>query len=234
MTQEQLNLNWDTYSDHLKEIMQTLMETNRSADVTLVCEDKAKFKAHKFVLTACSPVFQSIIDDLPWKEESVIYLKGVPALEMQSILQFMYLGQTSFFQDRVTEFLNVARSLEIKEIGKVDFDEGVNVKNENVKYFQSCSGSEENLSNFTEKSKKTETSITSYRNESGLYQCDKCEKQFSVRRNMYRHIRSTHEGINYPCNICNQLFTSKFNVDRHIKTYHEKSNSSQSDILVQI
>ena len=35
MTQEQLNLNWDTYSDHLKEIMQTLMETNRSADVTL-------------------------------------------------------------------------------------------------------------------------------------------------------------------------------------------------------
>ena len=202
------------------------METNRSADVTLVCEEKTKFKAHKFVLTACSPVFQSIIDDLPWKEESVIYLKGVPALEMQSILQFMYLGQTSFFQDRVTEFLNVARSLEIKEIGKVDFNEDVKIKKE--------IGSEENVSNFTEKNEKTDTRITSCRNESGLYQCDKCEKQFSVRRNMYRHIRSTHEGINYPCNICNQLFTSKFNVDRHIKTYHEKSNSSQSDILVQI
>ena len=234
MATEQFNLNWHTYADHLKDLMQCLLESSKSSDVTLVCDDKIKFKAHKFVLIACSPVFQSIIDDLPNKDDSVIYLRGVLSQEMKSILQFMYLGQATFYQDRMNEFISVARSLEIKEIGKVDFDEGVNVKNENVKYFQSCSGSEENLSNFTEKSKKTETSITSYRNESGLYQCDKCEKQFSVRRNMYRHIRSTHEGINYPCNICNQLFTSKFNVDRHIKTYHEKSNSSQSDILVQI
>merc|ERR1711951_284177 len=88
------------------------------------------------------------------------------------------------------------------------------------KYIQTNSGSEE--SNFTETNEKAEACITSYSNESGLYKCNKCEKQFSVRSNMKRHIRSTHEGINYPCNICNQAFTSKFNVDRHIKTSHEE------------
>merc|ERR1712035_134678 len=115
---EQFNLNWHTYSDHLKELMETLMNTNKSADVTLVCNDKTKFKAHKFILSACSPVFQSIIDDLPHKGDSFIYLRGVEPQEMKSILQFMYLGQATFYHDRMNEFLNVAKSLEIKEISK--------------------------------------------------------------------------------------------------------------------
>ena len=51
---EQLNLNWHTYSEHLKEMMVNLLYSNKSSDVTLVCNDKTKFKAHKFVLRACS------------------------------------------------------------------------------------------------------------------------------------------------------------------------------------
>ena len=95
MSLEQFNLSWHTYLNHLKEMMQTLMETKKSTDVTLVCDDKVKFKAHKFVLSACSPVFQSIIDDLPENENSFIYLRGVRSQEMNSILQFMYLGQAT-------------------------------------------------------------------------------------------------------------------------------------------
>merc|ERR1719228_2805114 len=123
MTQEQFNLNWHTYSDHLKEMMLKLMESNETADVTLVCEDKTKFKAHKLVLISCSPVFQSIINDLPKIGNSVIYLRGVLAHEMKSILQFMYFGQATFYHDRMNEFLNVAKSLEIKELSKyIDSD----------------------------------------------------------------------------------------------------------------
>merc|ERR1712243_203718 len=122
LTMEQLNLNWHTFNDHLKEMMQNLMQSTESTDVTLVCEDKTKFKAHKFVLNACSSVFQSIINDLPQKDP-VIYLRGVLATEMKSILQFMYLGQATFYQDRMNDFLTVSRSLEIREINKdVDHD----------------------------------------------------------------------------------------------------------------
>merc|ERR1712126_698467 len=124
MSQEQFNLNWHTYNDHLKEMMQNLMKSNETADVTLMCEDKIQFKAHKFVLNSCSPIFQTIINDLPRKENPVIFLRGVFAQEMKSILQFMYLGQATFYQERMNEFLNVAKSLEIKEISKdVDCDD---------------------------------------------------------------------------------------------------------------
>ena len=112
---EKFNLNWHTYNDHLKEMMQNLMQSHESSDVTLVCEDKTKFKAHQFVLNACSPVFKLKLDELPQKDP-VIYLGGILTPEMESILQFMYLGQATFFQDRMNEFLNVAKSLEIKEI----------------------------------------------------------------------------------------------------------------------
>merc|ERR1719342_1954702 len=103
-------------------MMENLFLSNESTDITLICEDKTRFKAHKFVLNACSPVFRAIINELPQKDP-LIYLRGVLALEMKSILQFMYLGRATFYQERMNDFLNVARSLEIKEISKdVDHD----------------------------------------------------------------------------------------------------------------
>ena len=65
MSQEVYDLNWHTYSDHLQELMKHLMQSNESADVTLVCDDKTKFKAHKFVLNACN-VDQLLKDEKEW------------------------------------------------------------------------------------------------------------------------------------------------------------------------
>ena len=61
---EKHNLNWHTYSDHLREMLHEMMKSNELTDVTLVCDDKKQFKAHKIVLSACSSVFKSIINDL--------------------------------------------------------------------------------------------------------------------------------------------------------------------------
>ena len=42
--------------------------------------------------------------------------------QSHEILQFMYLGEATFYQDRINEFLNVARSLDIKEISKENLE----------------------------------------------------------------------------------------------------------------
>jgi len=118
MMQGQIEMNWDSYSDHLKEMMHNLMNSNETADVTIVCDDKSKFKVHKFVLIASSSVFQSIIKDLSKNGDSVIYLRGVLAEDMKSILQFLYLGQATLHEERMNEFLSVAASLEIKDLYK--------------------------------------------------------------------------------------------------------------------
>merc|ERR1712189_130856 len=52
---------------------------------------------------------------------------------MKSILQFMDLGQATFYQDRMNEFLEVAKTLEIKEIGKdVDYNADVEQENDDI------------------------------------------------------------------------------------------------------
>ena len=69
-----------------------LYEEEKHFDVTLVCDDQTQFKAHKIVLSACSPVFKKIIDNNP-SQHPLIYLRGIQSYEMESILQFMYLGE---------------------------------------------------------------------------------------------------------------------------------------------
>ena len=231
MSLEQFNLNWHAYSDYLKEMMENLLNSNKFADVTLVCNDKNKFKAHKFVLSAFSPVFQSIIDDLPYKEDSFIYLRGVEPQEMKSILQFMYLGQATLYQERMNEFLNVAKSLEIKEISKdvecddvdkqrgQENDENYQLTNEidiNDKFSPN-----ESSTNDLEDMGKTQSKVKGYKDEAGPYQCGKCEKTFSTYPSIFRHNRSVHEGLRFPCNKCDQTYTQKGHLQTHIKSVHD-------------
>ena len=125
MDQEKYNLNWINYSDHLREMLHKMRKTNSLSDVTLVCDDKIQFKAHKIVLSACSPVFKNMINELP-ENSLVIYLRGIQHIEMESILEFMYLGVATLYQERMNEFLKVAQNLEIKEICKdVKFNEEI-------------------------------------------------------------------------------------------------------------
>merc|ERR1719414_1803001 len=98
-------------------MLNEMMTSNELTDVTLVSEDKKTFKAHKVVLSACSSVFKSIISDT-FLSSPIIYLRGIQSFEIESILQFIYVGEATFYQERMNEFLNVARSLEIKEISK--------------------------------------------------------------------------------------------------------------------
>ena len=115
MHQEKYNLKWHTYSDHLRSMMKELMMNEDFSDVTLVTDDKKHIKANINILSSCSPVFKDILK----KEKNVnpiMYLRGVQYFEMESIMQFIYLGEATFYEERMDEFLAVAKSLEIKEL----------------------------------------------------------------------------------------------------------------------
>ncbi len=115
MHQEKYSLIWQTYLDHLKNMMKELMMNEDYSDVTLVTEDKKYIKANVNILSACSPVFKEIFKR-DKKSITMMYLRGIQFSEIESILQFIYLGEATFYEERMDEFLAVAKSLEIKEL----------------------------------------------------------------------------------------------------------------------
>ena len=93
-----------------------MMTSEEFADVTLVTDDMKQLRAHRNILSACSPVFKSILQIDNNSPNSVIYMRGVQSSEIESIMQFIYLGETSFHGERTNEFLLVSKSLEILEL----------------------------------------------------------------------------------------------------------------------
>lgn len=73
------------------------------------------------VLSACSPYFQALFVNHPEKHPIVI-LKDITYADMKSLLDFMYRGEVSVDQDRLTAFLRVAESLRIKGLTEVNDD----------------------------------------------------------------------------------------------------------------
>ena len=66
-----------------------------------------------------------------------------------------------------------------------------------------------------------------------VFSCDHCEKAFTRRNNLLRHIRMDHEFIYFEkyfcqkesklsCNHCDKSFTLRSNLNRHIRTVHQK------------
>ena len=115
MHQEKCSLTWHTYSDHLRSMMKDLMTADDFADVTLVTDDKQHMKVHKNILSSCSPVFKEILQK-DKNSNPIIFLRGINFSEIESIMQYIYLGEATFYVERINEFLAVAKSLEIKEL----------------------------------------------------------------------------------------------------------------------
>ena len=87
-------------------------------------------RAHKVVLSACSPYFQKIFTDNPGKHP-IIVLKDVRCWEMQCILDFMYKGETSVPEPQLTSLIKAAESLKVRGLTSNDqLPPGVSISSE--------------------------------------------------------------------------------------------------------
>ena len=236
MSLEKGQIYWHAYDDHLKEMVQEMMTLDRLKDVTLVCDDKIQFMAHKIVLSACSSVFKSIIYDLP-TNNSVIYLRGIEHQEMESILQFMYLGVATSNEARLDKFLAVAKNLEIKGVSQnvefadsgIDDEEHVDLEppknSDDRKQDDDCNY--EIKRELEELQSKVSLDGNGYLINSNLQNlkennfCKYCQSQFSQPSALKRHIKGIHEGVKFECHQCHRTYTQKYMLKEHIEAVHE-------------
>ena len=108
-----------SYQDLITFSLRELYDTKKFSDVTLVTEDQKVIKAHKFILSANSDIFKTILENKEIDTASV-FLRGVSSTTLLPIVEFCYTGRVDVDQDCVAEFIETAADLKISEFLKAD------------------------------------------------------------------------------------------------------------------
>ena len=126
--QQQFCLRWNDFQTNMVSSFKHLRDEKSFTDVTLACDGQT-CKAHKMVLSACSPyfkvkkfffsleffnhlnsvqlIFQALLEENPAKHP-IIILKDVPFQHLTAILEFVYAGEVNVAQDQLPAFLKTA------------------------------------------------------------------------------------------------------------------------------
>ena len=207
-------------------MMKELLMNEDFADVTLVTEDRKQIKANISILSTSSPVFKDILKK-DKNSSQIIYLRGIQHSEMESILQFIYLGQATFYEERMNEVLAVAKSLEIKQLCNAESDSIDELKDEPCDPLKSTENFEEQtfvsdqMKVQAPKERQRKAASVNGRYEGVKYTCDQCEYQGNRRDSLTIHIQSKHEGVKYACDQCDYRAAKPSNLTAHIRSQHE-------------
>jgi len=99
----QYSLTWELFSQNFKGLLQNTSFQNfdlpepfddQYRDVTLVSNDYVSFKANKLVLSACSPILKTLLEENQNQSGSqCLVLAGLNHQDLESILNFVYHGE---------------------------------------------------------------------------------------------------------------------------------------------
>ncbi|XP_058176650.1 longitudinals lacking protein, isoforms H/M/V [Anopheles ziemanni] len=112
MTPQQFSLRWNNYSTYIAGAFDSLRYEEDFVDVTLCCEGR-KIRAHKILLSACSPYFKEVFKENPCQHPVIIF-KNVRYTDLMSLVEFMYQGEVSVAQEQLPSFLHTAELLSIR------------------------------------------------------------------------------------------------------------------------
>ena len=91
---EKICLLWNDFKDNVQSAFGRLREDKGFADVTLACEDGEQMEAHKVILAASSPFFESILQRNK-HPHPLIYFRGFKTENLRAILDFLYFGEAN-------------------------------------------------------------------------------------------------------------------------------------------
>ncbi|CAH2103412.1 unnamed protein product [Euphydryas editha] len=120
---QQFCLRWNNYQTNLANCFDQLLQTESFVDVTLACEGQS-LKAHKVVLSACSPYFQTLFMDNPCRHP-IIIMRDIKYCDLKAVVDFMYRGEINVSQDQITALLKVAEMLKIRGLTDVSGEHAV-------------------------------------------------------------------------------------------------------------
>ncbi|KAL5282599.1 mod(mdg4) family protein [Megaselia abdita] len=110
---EQFSLCWNNFNTNLSAGFHESLCRGDLVDVTLAAEGQF-VKAHRLVLSVCSPYFRKMFTTMPANQHAFVFLKDVSHSALKDLIQFMYCGEVNVKQDALPAFISTAEALQIK------------------------------------------------------------------------------------------------------------------------
>ena len=102
----------NNFQTKLSEGYKNVRNSGNFCYVTLVNEDKIKVDAHKAILASASAVFRSILKGVI-HSNPVIYMRGIQARQLNSVMELIYFGDTKVSQDECEGVLKLLEEFQI-------------------------------------------------------------------------------------------------------------------------
>ncbi|XP_046965658.1 broad-complex core protein isoform X1 [Vanessa cardui] len=115
-------LRWNNYQSSITSAFENLRDDEDFVDVTLACDGKS-LKAHRVVLSACSPYFRELLKSTPCKHP-VIVLQDVAFPDLHALVEFIYHGEVNVHQRSLSSFLKTAEVLRVSGLTQNDDAQG--------------------------------------------------------------------------------------------------------------
>ncbi|XP_032517191.2 broad-complex core protein isoform X1 [Danaus plexippus] len=115
-------LRWNNYQSSITSAFENLRDDEDFVDVTLACDGKS-LKAHRVVLSACSPYFRELLKSTPCKHP-VIVLQDVAFTDLHALVEFIYHGEVNVHQRSLSSFLKTAEVLRVSGLTQNDDAQG--------------------------------------------------------------------------------------------------------------
>merc|ERR1712179_316106 len=219
------NICWDKFKASTNEAFKNLIMDTDFTDVTLACEDGKQIKAHKVILSACSPFFNDILIQNP-HTHPLIYLKGINYSCLRYLMNFIYLGETEVKQADLDRFISSSKDLKIERLT------GLENEQHTKKDYLSSIEEEPALMKKEEKSEnqndikekhdinvQNAESILSMEGDDVLW--ESCPDDIVTKLEMEdSRTMDKKEGL-YPCNNCEYIAKYNHHLRRHQMSKHE-------------
>ena len=132
-SKDKLCLRLNDFETNIRESFIALRKEENCFDVTLASDDGQHIEAHQIILAAGSTFFSKIFNKTQ-HHKPYIYMRGIEGLDLESIISFLYNGETYVEEESLDRFLGLAEELQVKGLQ-------VKLTQENVK----CVNQESNI-----------------------------------------------------------------------------------------
>ncbi|KAL7641005.1 UNVERIFIED_CONTAM: hypothetical protein RMT77_008142 [Armadillidium vulgare] len=113
-----LSLKWNNHRSSFIHMLSSLRKKDTYCDVTLACDGKF-YSSHKLVLSTCSEYFQEMFQRTDCKHP-IIVLKDMRSEDLESLLNYMYVGEVNILQEHLSTLIKAAECLKIKGLAVPD------------------------------------------------------------------------------------------------------------------